>query len=75
MTLSGSGPEDGDGTKDNAGHPVMVIIHGESYSWGSGNLYDGRALASYGKIIVITINFRLGVLGKPKRPKSYMILN
>ena len=67
MTLSGSGPEDGDGTKDNAGHPVMVIIHGESYSWGSGNLYDGRALASYGKIIVITINFRLGVLGKSKR--------
>ena len=44
--------------------PVMVYIHGESYSWGSGNLHDGRALATYGKLIVITFNYRLGVFGK-----------
>ena len=44
--------------------PVMVYIHGESYSWGSGNLHDGRALATYGKLIVITMNYRLGVFGK-----------
>merc|ERR1719361_1664174 len=43
--------------------PVMVYIHGESYSWGSGNLHDGRALATYGKLIVITFNYRLGVFG------------
>ena len=24
--------------------PVMVFIHGESYNWGSGNLFDGRVL-------------------------------
>ena len=42
----------------------MVYIHGESYSWGSGNLHDGRALATYGKLIVITFNYRLGVFGK-----------
>ncbi|CAB4059941.1 NLGN [Lepeophtheirus salmonis] len=36
---------------------------GESYSWGSGNLYDGRVLASYGRVIVITFNYRLGVFG------------
>ena len=45
-------------------YPVMVYIHGEGFSWGSGNLHDGRSLATYGKIIVVTINYRLGVLGK-----------
>ena len=44
--------------------PVMVFIHGESFSWGSGNLFDGRVLATYGKVIVITLNYRLGVFGK-----------
>ena len=44
--------------------PVMVYIHGESYSWGSGSLHDGRALATYGKLIVITMNYRLGVFGR-----------
>ena len=45
-------------------YPVMVYIHGDSFSWGSGNIYDGRVLSTYGKVIVVTINFRLGVLGK-----------
>lgn len=31
---------------------------------GTGNLYDGSVLASYGNVIVITVNYRLGVLGK-----------
>ena len=44
--------------------PVMVFIHGESYEWNSGNPYDGTVLASYGKVIVVTINYRLGVFGK-----------
>ena len=35
--------------------PVMLFVHGESYSWGSGNLYDGRVLASYGDVVVITV--------------------
>ncbi|KAG8194056.1 hypothetical protein JTE90_003005 [Oedothorax gibbosus] len=43
--------------------PVMVYIHGESYEWNSGNPYDGRVLASYGNVVVVTINFRLGILG------------
>jgi carboxylesterase type B len=42
----------------------MVYIHGESYEWNSGNPYDGSVLASYGHVIVVTLNFRLGVLGK-----------
>ena len=50
----------------------MVFVHGESYSWGSGNLFDGRVLASYGNVIVVTINYRLGVLGRLRylRPLS-----
>lgn len=45
-------------------YPVMVFVHGESYEWNSGNPYDGSVLASYGQILVVTINYRLGILGK-----------
>lgn len=31
---------------------------------GTGNMIDGSILASYGNVIVITINYRLGVLGE-----------
>ena len=44
--------------------PVMVFIHGESYEWNSGNPYDGSVLAAYGKVVVVTLNYRLGTLGK-----------
>lgn len=44
--------------------PVMVFIHGEGYDWNSGNPYDGCVLSSYGNVIFITFNFRLGILGK-----------
>lgn len=43
---------------------TIVYIHGESYEWNSGNPYDGSVLALHGGVIVVTINFRLGVLGK-----------
>ncbi|KAJ0181484.1 hypothetical protein K1T71_003569 [Dendrolimus kikuchii] len=43
--------------------PVLVFIHGDSFEWSSGNPYDGRMLASYGNIMVITVNYRLGILG------------
>ena len=44
--------------------PVMVWIHGGSLISGSGSetMYDGTALANQG-IVVVTINYRLGVLG------------
>lgn len=48
-------------------YPVMVFIHGESYEWNSGNPYDGTVLASYGGLVVVTINYRLGVLGNYNR--------
>ncbi|XP_030635640.1 neuroligin 4 X-linked a isoform X4 [Chanos chanos] len=49
--------------KDNGLRPVMVYIHGGSYMEGTGNMIDGSILASYGNVIVVTINYRLGVLG------------
>ena len=56
------------GSRDTASgptkYPVMVFVHGESYEWNSGNPYDGSVLASYGQILVVTINYRLGILGK-----------
>ena len=45
-------------------NPVIVFIHGDSYVWGSGNLYDGAVLASVGQVVVVTLNYRLGILGK-----------
>ncbi|XP_054157875.1 neuroligin-4, X-linked-like isoform X2 [Oppia nitens] len=45
------------------GVPVIVFIHGESYDWNSGNVYDGSILASFGRVVVVTLNYRLGVLG------------
>ncbi|XP_014235905.1 neuroligin-1-like [Trichogramma pretiosum] len=43
--------------------PALLLIHGDSYSWGSGNPLDGTALAAHGRLIVVSINFRLGLLG------------
>ena len=45
--------------------PVLMFIHGESYEWNAGSTYDGSVLASYSNMVVVTINFRLGILGKP----------
>ncbi|KAK0079522.1 hypothetical protein PV326_008678, partial [Microctonus aethiopoides] len=46
-----------------APYAVIVYVHGESFEWGTGNIYDGSVLASAGHVIVITINYRLGILG------------
>ncbi len=43
--------------------PVMLFIHGGSYMEGTGNIMDGSVLASYGNVIVITLNYRVGILG------------
>jgi carboxylesterase type B len=50
--------------KDKIRFPVVLFIHGESYSWGSGNIYDGTGLAAFSRVVVVTINYRLGVLGR-----------
>ena len=51
-------------TRIKAGAPVMLWIHGGSFTGGSGSqaLYDGAALAARG-LVVVTINYRLGRFG------------
>jgi len=46
------------------GYPVMVWIHGGSYTGGSWGepIYDGTSLASQG-VVVVGFNYRLGSLG------------
>ncbi len=43
--------------------PVYVWIHGGAFVGGSGNPYDGSAMARTHGVVVVTINYRLGVLG------------
>ena len=43
--------------------PVMVWIHGGGYVYGSKDGYLGATLAKHGDVIVVAINYRLGVLG------------
>lgn len=45
--------------------PVLVLVHGGSFAWGTGNAYNASVLASYGQIIVVTLNYRLGLFGRP----------
>ena len=50
---------------DSARRPVMVWVHGGSFMTGSGSsgLYRGGLLAREGDVVVVTINYRLGLLG------------
>jgi para-nitrobenzyl esterase len=53
-----------------ARRPVLVYIHGGGFGEGSGSIavYDGEALAKKG-LVVVTINYRLGVLGFLAHPE------
>ncbi|XP_076074380.1 fatty acyl-CoA hydrolase precursor, medium chain-like [Mytilus galloprovincialis] len=42
---------------------VMIWIHGGSYISGTGMLYNGAYMASVGDVIIVTVNYRLGVFG------------
>ncbi|XP_010812953.2 carboxylesterase 3 isoform X2 [Bos taurus] len=46
-----------------AGRPVMVWFHGGSLVTGTATSHDGSALAAYGDVVVVTVQYRLGFLG------------
>jgi para-nitrobenzyl esterase len=50
-------------TTDTTLKPVLMWIHGGAFMAGTGNTYDGGNLSAQGDIVVVTINYRLGVLG------------
>ncbi|MDG3012663.1 carboxylesterase/lipase family protein [Rhodococcus sp. D2-41] len=45
--------------------PVMVWIHGGAYYLGGSSqaIYDAHRLAASGEVVVVTVNFRVGVFG------------
>ncbi|XP_037672101.1 carboxylesterase 3 isoform X2 [Choloepus didactylus] len=51
------------GATAGARKPVMVWIHGGSMMVGAATSQDGSALATYGDVVVVTIQYRLGLLG------------
>lgn len=50
---------------DDAHRPVLVWIHGGAFNQGAGSqpLYTGDKLVRRGDVVVVTINYRLGLLG------------
>ncbi|MBN2238937.1 MAG: carboxylesterase/lipase family protein [Dehalococcoidales bacterium] len=50
---------------DDARRPVMVWIHGGAFNMGSGSepTCDAAKLSSRGDVVVVTINYRIGLLG------------
>jgi len=50
-------------TKPSASLPVIVYIHGGGNFDGETPGYDGSKLASQGKVVVVTIEYRLNLLG------------
>jgi para-nitrobenzyl esterase len=50
---------------DNERVPVMVWLHGGSYTSGSGDLaiFDPKALVAENRVIVVSVTYRLGLFG------------
>ncbi|XP_019391415.1 PREDICTED: fatty acyl-CoA hydrolase precursor, medium chain-like [Crocodylus porosus] len=43
--------------------PVMVWIHGGNFIFGGASRFDGSALSAYEDVVVVIIQYRLGLLG------------
>jgi para-nitrobenzyl esterase len=43
--------------------PVMVFFYGGAFVDGEGSIYDPSSMAIQGNVIVVTANYRLGILG------------
>lgn len=50
---------------DDARRPVMVWIHGGAFRMGTagGPMYDGARISQVGDVVVVSMNYRLGLLG------------
>ncbi|MCP2342395.1 carboxylesterase/lipase family protein [Actinomadura rupiterrae] len=43
--------------------PVMVFVHGGDFTSGTGSAFDPARMAARGDVVVVTLNYRLGVFG------------
>ncbi len=60
----GSGPDRAaEGGGDHGGLPVLFMIHGGGLLNGAGDQHDGSLIVKTDHIIVVSINYRLGVFG------------
>src|SRR5215207_9331369 len=48
---------------DDRRRPVLVWLHGGAFLYGAGSSYNGAELARRGDVVVVTINYRLGLFG------------
>jgi para-nitrobenzyl esterase len=50
---------------DGAKRPVVVWLHGGAFIMGAGStpLYDGTSFATRNDVVVVTVNYRIGLLG------------
>jgi para-nitrobenzyl esterase len=46
-----------------SGKPVLVWLHGGGLTTGAGSEYDPERMAAQGDVIVVTVDFRLGIFG------------
>ena len=44
-------------------YAVMIYIHGGHFDHGSGSIFPGHMMAATQEVIVVTFNYRLGLLG------------
>ena len=59
-------------TSDKSKLAVMVFIHGGAFTIGSSSEYPSGILAGFNDVIVVTVNYRLGILGFFNIPGSEM---
>ncbi|KAM5137970.1 fatty acyl-CoA hydrolase precursor, medium chain-like [Mantella aurantiaca] len=52
-----------DREKEGSRLPVMVFIHGGGLVVGGASFYDGSALSVYEDVVVVAVQYRLGILG------------
>lgn len=41
----------------------MIYIHGGDYMYGASNVFPAHVMATFYKVVVVSINYRLGALG------------
>ncbi|XP_018570116.1 neuroligin-4, Y-linked isoform X1 [Anoplophora glabripennis] len=44
-------------------YPVMIYIHGGDFIHGASNTFPGHIMATFYRVVVVTLNYRLGALG------------